>query len=67
MASCGWWKGDCGSMWEYFSINHNSSYGQVVAKVVPFDVAPEFFFWDLSPIFNKQGEKERKILQNKET
>ena len=54
-------------MWEYFSINHNSSYGQVVAKVVPFDVAPEFFFWDLSPIFNKQGENERKILQNKET
>lgn len=28
--SCGWWRGEGGSMWGYPSTNHNSLYEQVV-------------------------------------
>ena len=34
MASCGWWKGDVGSMWGHPSTIHNSPRGRVMAQVV---------------------------------
>ena len=50
MGSCGWQRGDSGSMWGHLSTNYNSPHGRVVAQVVPFVVAPDFFnlIWTIS-------------------
>ena len=46
--SCGWWRGDVGSMWRHPSTNHKSLMWLVVEKVVVLGVTPELFlrcFW----------------------
>ena len=41
VVSCGWWRGDGGSMWGHPSTNHNSSHGWVVDKVMVLGMAPK--------------------------
>ena len=41
VVSCGWWRGNGGSMWGHPSTNHNLPHKRVVAQIVPQVVARE--------------------------